>query len=507
MKNYLNTGMSKMKRIVQVIWGLMLGLSLSYAVLFAAEPELVLIHWNDFHSSNLPYQTGSREAGYQVGGYAYLAGYVDSLRRVFHTALTLDAGDEFQGSPISNLTRGLSQFLILNKIQPSAFTIGNHEFDYGFENLRRVLKHAQFPVVSTNLFDSSKMDLLTKPYQIVKAGKIKVAILGVAWSDLKSSMLASNAIGLGIYDPAGQVMKYVNEVKKKADIIVLLSHSGAYEDSLLATQLQEVDVIIGGHSHTVLRQPKRVNNILICQAGSNGRYVGVLQAGVDKRRRCLTEYQYQLIETRNDRIRPYQPVAQVVDSLENSIKAEMDAVIGTLLTDWRRNSDGESNIGNWICDVTRAYFNADIAFMNSGGIRKGLRAGPIRNRDVWEISPFDNTIVKVKVSGAQLWQMLQYRLENPRDFLQVSGLKYVYDGKQKKLLSVEVGNKPLSEQAEYWLVTNNFIISQFERFFGINPAAVTIVPTDIIGRDILLQAVKSQGTIESHIEGRIIEKN
>lgn len=474
------------------------------SALMAAQPELVVIHWNDFHSNNLPYQVGRQDATYMVGGYAYLAGYVDSLRSLYPQALMLNAGDEFQGSPISNLTYGLSQILILNRLKIHAFLPGNHEFDYGFANLREKLAQAQFPVITTNYFDSTRNELLSRPYCIYRIGRMRVGILGIGWSDLKSSMLASNAQGLGILDPVAQINKYVAQLQHKVDIIIVLSHSGADEDSLLATQLTEVDLIIGAHSHTVLRQPKVVNDILICQAGANGRYVGFLQAEVDTLHNRLRNHRYQLLETRNDRIRPYQPVAQLVDSLENSIKATMDEVIGQLRTDWQRNSEGESNIGNWICDATRDYFTADVAFMNSGGIRKGLRAGPIRVRDIWEISPFDNTIVQFKVTGQQLWQMLQYRLENPRDFLQVSGLKYTFDGKRKLLHSVEIGGQPLDPQAHYSIVTNNFIVSQFERFFGLNPATVEFIPSTILGRDILLQAVRQQKVIESRVEGRIM---
>lgn len=474
------------------------------STLLAAQPELVLIHWNDFHSNNLSYRVGRQEPGYLVGGYAYLAGYVDSLRRVYPHALLLDAGDEFQGSPISNLTKGLSQILILNRLKIHAFVPGNHEFDYGFDNLRAVLGQAQFPVITTNYFDSTKMDLLARPYIIYRAGGVKVAILGIGWSDLKSSMLTSNARGLGILDPVSQIKQYVARLQRSVDIIVVLSHSGAEEDSLLATQLEEVDVIIGSHSHTILRQPQVVNNILICQAGSNGRYVGLLRGKVDPEKNHLLDYSYELIETRQERIKPYPPVAQVVDSLENSIKAAMDEVIGELVPDWQRNSDGESNIGDWLCDVTREYSKVDIALMNSGGIRKNLKAGPIRVRDIWEIMPFDNTIVKFKVNGRQLWQMLQYRLENPRDFLQVSGIKYTYDGKQKKLLAVEIGGKPLTEQASYWIATNNFVTSQFERFFGLSRTEVELLATEVILRDILLQAVRQQKVIDSRVEGRIV---
>jgi len=465
-------------------------------------PTAVILHWNDFHSSNIPYKPG--RADYYVGGYANLAGYIDSLRNLYPAAIVLNAGDDFQGSPVSNLTHGLSQILILNKILPSGFTIGNHEFDYGINNLKEVLSRANFPVISANLYDSTKSDLFVKPYTIVRSGPLKIAVIGVITADMRTLALPQNIKGLGILDPVTQIRKYVAEVEPQTDLIVLLSHYGAEEDSLLATQLTGVDVIIGGHSHTYLRQPMKVNNILICQAGSNGRNLGCLKVGVDQKQKSIASFSYESIETRLGRVKPSPAVAKVVDSLEANIATEMDKVIGRLVTDWRRDSHGESNIGDWICDVTRARFLADIAFMNSGGIRKDLKAGPIRVRDLWEISPFDNTIEKVEVTGKQLKFMMQYRLDNPRDLLQVSGLSYEYNEAEKKIIKVSVSGQPVGDDKRYTLVTNNFVTGQFERFFGLAPSAVKITPTNVIGRDILIDAVKAQPVIDSRTENRII---
>lgn len=467
-------------------------------------PYAVILHWNDLHSANIPYKPG--KADYFVGGYANLAGYIDSLRHLYPHAIVLNAGDDFQGSPVSNLTHGLSQILILNKIRPSAFTIGNHEFDYGIPNLRETLARANFPVLCSNLYDSTKNDLLVKPYFIGNNGMLNVAIIGAITNDLQTLALPKNLKGIGILDQVVQIRKYVAEVEPITDLIILVTHNGLEEDSLLATQLTGVDVIIGGHSHSYLRQPMQVNNILICQAGSNGRNLGYLKVGVDKNKKIITSYSYESIETRLGKVKPSQAVAQVVDSLEATIAVEMDKVIGQLVADWKRNSHGESNIGDWICDATRAYFKADMAFMNSGGIRKDLKAGPIRVRDLWEISPFDNTIEKVAVTGRQLQFMMQYRLDNPRDLLQVSGLNYAYNPAKNKIVQLTVSGQPVRDDKTYTFVTNNFVTGQFERFFGIAPSAVKITPTDVVGRDILIEAVKAQKCIDSRVENRIVEK-
>lgn len=478
-----------------------------WSVTFSAQPEeTVIIHWNDFHTANIPYKPFyENPGGIFVGGYANLAGYIDSLKGEYSDAITLNAGDDYQGSPISSITKGMSQILILNKVMPTVFTLGNHEFDYGVDNLKNALNTAKFHVVSSNIYDSTKSDLLVDPYVIVYSGKVRIAVIGFILKDLKQSVLQGAVKGMGILDPLETVNKYIEEVNDKSDLIVVLSHNGFESDSLLALQLSGVDLIIGGHSHTILHQPVVMNNILICQAGSHGRFVGLLDAQVNIEKKKIESYEYKLIETELGKVRPSKPVAHVVDSLEATIEKEMNKTIGTLKTPWIRNSRGESNVGNWVTDVMRNSFDADIAFQNSGGIRKGLGAGPIKVRDIWEISPFDNTIMKVTVTGSQLKNLLQWRIKNPRDLLQVSGLSVVYNSRTKKLISTKVNGKPIKNKRKYTFVTNSYVVGHFRRFFGIRPEDVKIESTGIIGREPLIRAVKNQGIIESSLEDRLVD--
>ncbi len=478
-----------------------------WSVTFSAQPEeAVIIHWNDFHAANVSYKPIYEDPeGIFVGGYANLAGYIDSLKGIYPEAITLNAGDDYQGSPISSITKGMSQILILNKVMPTVFTLGNHEFDYGVDNLKNALNRAKFQIVSSNIYDSTKSGLLVDPYIIVHSGKVRIAVIGFILKDLKQSVLPESIKGMGILDPLETVNKYIEEVNDKSDLIVVLSHNGFECDSLLALQLSEVDIIIGGHSHTILHQPVVVNDILVCQAGSHGRFVGLLDAKVNIEEKRIDFYSYKLIETELGKVRPLQPVAHVVDSLEATIEKEMNKTIGILKTPWIRNSRSESNLGNWITNVMRNSFNVDMAFQNSDGIRKGLGAGPIKVRDIWEISPFDNTIMRVTITDSQLKNLLQWRIKNPRDLLQVSGLNVVYNSKTKKIISAKVNGKPIKNERKYTFVTNSYVVGYFRRFFGIRPEDVKIESTGIISREPLIKAVKNQGIIESSLEARLVD--
>lgn len=470
--------------------------------------DVAMIHWNDFHAANLSYTPSYRNSeNIKVGGSAILAGYIDSLRNIYTEALVLNAGDDFQGSPVSSITQGLSQILILNKIKPDAYTIGNHEFDYGKQRLYDVLKKANFTVLSSNIYDEDKKALFSKPYQIFEKDNVKIAVIGVVYKSLKSSVIPANVEGLRILDPVEEIKKYVNEVKNKADLIVVLSHSGFDQDSLYAEQLEEVDVIVGGHSHSWLRKPVVVNDILILQAGSRGERVGLLKMKVDKKANKIKSYEYDFIRTVVGKVKANEEVATLVDSMESKISEVMNEEIGLLKQDWIRNSRDESNIGNWICDATREKFNVDIALQNSGGIRKNLSAGPIHTRDIWEISPFDNTIQIIELTGQQILDMINYRLENPRDLLQISGLKMVIDSKKGILKKATIADRKIDPEKTYSIATNNYVMSHSDRFFGIDPKNLEIKETNIIGRDVLLEAVKNQRVIEGELEDRIINVN
>ncbi len=468
--------------------------------------EAELIHWNDFHSTNLPFvPTYNNPDKVKVGGSAVLAGYIDSLRSIYSDAIVLNAGDDFQGSPVSSMTKGISQILLLNEIKPDAYTIGNHEFDYGKGPLKQALDKANFDVLSANIYDQETNELLVKPYQIYQKGDVKIAVIGLVYESLKSSVIPANVRGLKILNQEKTVRKYVKEVEDKSDLIVVLSHSGFYSDSTLAENLDEVDVIVGGHSHSWLSNPVEVNDILILQAGAKGERVGLLKMKVDKQQKEIRSWDYDFIRTIVNNVTPDEKVAALVDSMEKNITAIMDQEIGQLEKDWIRNSRDESNIGNWICDVTREKFNTDIAFQNSGGIRKNLAAGPITVRDIWEISPFDNTIQIFELTGQELLDMINYRLENPRDLLQLSGLQLYINMKKGTLEKATVKGKPINPEQTYSIATNNYVLSHSKRFFGIENSQLDIKETNVLGRDVMLEAIKAQKIIPGSHEDRIIK--
>ncbi len=470
--------------------------------------SLTVFHWNDFHAQNIPREVTSKDSSgvetrYRVGGAAILKHYLDSMRTTRPFSITLHAGDEFQGTPISSLTKGASQVRLLGEYGLDAFTFGNHEFDYGRENLERLFSKVGFPVVSADLWDKTRGRYFVKPVTIIKRGPLRIGVIGLAPKNLFSLSLRNNLRGLEVLPVEKVVRKFVRELRESGcDVVIVLSHLGYSGDKALARKVKGIDIIVGGHSHTALRRPVKINNTVIVQAGSRGRYLGVLDVKVDLDDDRLASWSGFLLETREG-VKPDSLMQAVVDSLEAIAGKELNQVIGILETDWVRHYKSESNIGDWMADVTRDFTGSDVAFQNSGGIRKNLPAGEIKARDVWEIAPFGNYFVKFEVSGKVLRSMLEWQAAGKGEFCQVSGLRYVV--KNRKLVSATVQGHPIDPDRVYSIATNNYVGDHLHDVFGLDESAVTVVPVkpNYLDRDVFIDYIKKQGRVRSVVQGRI----
>jgi 2',3'-cyclic-nucleotide 2'-phosphodiesterase (5'-nucleotidase family) len=478
--------------------------------------EITIFHWNDLHSKDVPYQIKKKDTTYLVGGTANMLGYLKKYRN--ENSLVLNAGDDFQGSPISTFTRGKSQIELMNLYGLDAFEIGNHEFDYGIEALDSALNLSGFEYLAANInIDNNKL-AMRKPFITKSVNGVKIGIIGLAPNDLLELIVRDNAKGLTVLNTDSIITVYVKKLKEeKCNVIVLLSHQGIEADSITASKFYgDVDIIIGGHSHTTLKHPKRVNGVIICQAGYDGRYLGKLEIKVDTEKDTVIFSDGNLIETIDNPEITDQGAKEKVDKMMEGLNEFLGRVIGKLEVDWVRSRSKESNIGQWIADATRKKANTDITFLNAGGIRKNLNKGDITVKDIMEICPFRNTIVSAKVSGKTLKQMLRNNIiigikeKGDGDLLIVSGIYFEYDlkkiseGSSEYLISVKVNGAEVDESKEYTISTNNYMASQMKKFFGDN-IDIKFTDTHLIDSDILIEAVENQKVINNTVEIRINE--
>lgn len=480
-------------------------------------PEsLTILHTNDIHGSFLPITTKSDAGAFanrELGGVLALNHYVTEIRQEQKNVLLLDAGDFMTGNPICDMeiegAKGGAMIKFFNHIGYEGMTPGNHEFDISVENAKQLFSIANFPVFSANLFTADNQLFTSEPYQIYSKGNLVVGVIGVVVDDLpnylnrpqKDQVVARTSFA--IIDSLAKILDPIT------DVIVVLSHAGLDADKKVAETLgPEVDVIVGGHSHSQLEKAERVNGKVIVQTGSKLRNLGRLDVNVVAD--TIYSFTYRLIPLWNDGIKTDTLLFNEVNYYKQLIDEEYGKVIGELKTAWRRSGGAESNIGNYITDCICNFSGADFALINSGGIRQDLARGPIKKLDVKNILPFNNSITKFEVSGKELLALIQKNsskgLADHSGILQVSGLRYEYKMREDgvaTILNARVNGEKINPDKKYQGATVDFVITNADKYFGFIPTAVFDMMIPLT--DVVMKAIEAQKVIDSKIEGRIVE--
>jgi len=267
-----------------------------------------------------------------------------------------------------------------------------------------------------------------------------------------------------------------------------------------------IDVIVGGHSHSRLKKPVLENGILIVQAGSKMTNLGRLDLQVKDDRVAM--YNGQLIDLWSDGTFANDELNAMVTGYENQVMAEYGEEIGTLAVDLRKGR-GEHNLGNWLADCLRAGAKADVALINSGGIRRPLSAGPLTALDIHEMLPFANNLISVKISGEKLSAIIQQNADagvsGVHGILQVSGVRYSYrptaDGEAAELVEVLVDGKAIVADEEYVVAMPDYVAMMKDVYLK-----VELPESQDTGKTlatVVVAAVREAGTVSAEVEGRI----
>jgi len=464
--------------------------------------DFVILHYNDFHARNTPWvPTRSNAEGLEVGGAAYLDAMMDSVEALYPHALRFHAGDDFQGTPVSSITRGGSQLEILQKMGLDFFTIGNHEFDYGWSVWESALDTLRFPVGAANLILTESGEKPLVEYMVFEKFGKKLGLIPLTTPELKNLVLDSNIEGLHVEDPARTARELIVKLKAEGvEFFVALTHQGLDEDMKLAEDVPELDLVIGGHSHSYVPTAKMQGKTRVVQTGSYGRNLGIIKLSLNEG--DISDFNYSLEEVQPGKLKASADIQAIVDKYEAMTGRELNEVIGVLKKDWIRGGL-VSNIGAWQCDVMLEALDADLAFQNNGGIRKDLKAGEIRVRDIWEISPFGNTLVSFEIRGDQLEEMIAYMVREFRfRSLQSGGLMLRVDKESQQIRELQVGGEAVDAEKTYRVVTNNYVAESLEKNFGLKDTAVR--DSYLVDRDVLIEAVRAQKFIDGTVGDRVI---
>ena len=434
--------------------------------------RLRLIGTNDVHGALEPRPD---DAGIMRGGLAYVAG---AIERAEHecappscTWLLLDAGDEFQGTPASNLAFGRPVVDIFNHLGLAAAALGNHEFDWGQDTLRARMRQAHYAILGANVRDMFGRSVPWIPADtLIVRGADRIGIIGISTLSTPSSTRASNTAGLRFVEPAPIVDSLTKSLRARgATAVVIVAHAGAFCDRAgtsgcsgeivdLARHLTEhVDAIVSGHTHSLIDAD--VAGIPIVQGRSRGQAIDVVDIPVGSGRGAATKVIREVVP---DSLSPDTTVARIVAQAVNAVAPLVSQPIARIAEDMRKSASGaeeEVPLGNLIADAMRVEGKGDLAIMNNGGIRASLRAGTATYGDLFEVQPFGNILYRVTVGGRDLRAYLEHLVARRRPAVHLSGAVIEYDTSRAagtRLISAQIGGAPLADDRSYAVILNDF---------------------------------------------------
>jgi 2',3'-cyclic-nucleotide 2'-phosphodiesterase (5'-nucleotidase family) len=429
----------------------------------AGEPvRLTILHTNDLHGQLDPLPASPVRAvlrGKPVGGFAHLASMVRSARKEAAARgahlLLLDAGDLYQGTPVGNETRGEAVVAAMNALAYDAVTLGNHEFDYGLQNIARLAELAEWPLLAANVGGDANWTGSLRPYVIFAPPQVpcRVAVIGLITPDTPNQT-TPDLSGLAVFsDPVAVTRSLQGQVD--ADLYIILSHLGRRADLALARALPQIDLIVGGHSHTPMNS--LAGTVRVVQTHSRGQSLGRVDLDLDPGSWEVVRSEARLLAVDPTATLADAKVQEVVERYGRTLRLLMQRVVGRLAAPARRARGLRSSpVGNWMSDVIRETGKAEVGFMNKGGIRCDLEAGEVTAGDVYRLMPFDNTVVSMDLSGAELVAILKNHLEQGGyPALEWSGLEVLVEG--RKLAGVSVAGEPLNPDRVYRTATQSFL--------------------------------------------------
>ncbi|MBD3168048.1 MAG: hypothetical protein GF307_01100 [candidate division Zixibacteria bacterium] len=439
--------------------------------------NLTILHTNDIHGHFTPGEAYWLNHKPLIGGMAALDYYIDSIRASSGNCLVLDAGDLMTGNLICDMeykgAEGGALIEMMNIIGYDGMVPGNHEFDKPIENTRALLSLADFPVYCANFVNEDGGYFCEMPYHIYEINGIDVGVIGITYHPMAGMAKPEYLGGFNSLEPASVVNDMVKKIDPVTDLIIVLSHLGYDKDLDLAEHIQNVDVIVGGHSHTRVEEPKAVNGILVVQAGSKTTNLGRLDLTVAGD--SIQNFRGELIPAFAENIKPDERLAAFVDSFSTIIDKKYGEVIGQLKEDWISKYRDESNVGNFLTDAIRRTTGADVAFLNSGGIRKNIPAGDITLKDISEMLPFMNYVVAFECTGEELLEILHENAKaaacETHGTLQLSGVKYAWRkvAGDAEIVNVSVNGKALKKDRIYKIATVDYVVLNQDKYFNIQP--------------------------------------
>lgn len=422
--------------------------------------DLIVLHTNDMHGRIEPEKATWLDGDPAIGGLRALGAAV-AVHRAQGDVLVLDGGDLASGTPYSELSRGGAiagaMVEVLGAVGYDAWAVGNHEFDRGIPNLEAMVAHSvahsAVPALNANVTPPIAGAL---PSLVVQKGELRVGLVGVVTDELERVVAPTRLGESRGGDIADAVRGEVERLDAVTDLVVVVSHIGVEADQELAAEVAGIDLIVGGHSHTPLREAIQVGDTWIVQAGSYARSLGTVQLRVEDD--AITRFEYELVDLVDQPADVPPSVQALYEDLRSEVAAEWEVPIGLSEVEMREGRGVLSDMGLWACARLREAAGTDIAVYNSGGLRAPFFQGPLTRADVYSVFPFDNTVATFELSGADVEVLAG-----------LAGGDIQYQGFSR--VPVTVGGEALDETRTYTVATNSFM---FERWSGFVPGTTPL---------------------------------
>ncbi|MFV0519369.1 MAG: 5'-nucleotidase C-terminal domain-containing protein [Lachnospirales bacterium] len=427
--------------------------------------EFVIYHTNDTHS--------------RVDVFPLVETLVDDSVEEGSNVLYFDCGDTVHGQPIATTLKGQSIVDILNTVSVNAMTTGNHEYNYGLDRLIELTDQLGFPVVASNVYYKDTEDHIFEDYFVYEVDGVKFGVFGLATPETYSKTNPNNVVNVTFADPepeAERVTKILKE-KEDCDVVISIAHLGVDESTVpefrstyVAENVDDIDIMIDGHSHTVFENGVMAGDTLVVQTGEYGNNIGKISFDYEDGVVDLTS---ELIATKDADGNAVIEADEDVLAVISEIEAEVEVVNGEVVANSEFYLEGtrevvrtaESNLANLITDAMIAETGADIAITNGGGIRASIEAGDITKGDVVTVLPFGNFLTTQTLTGAEILETLEHgysSLGEPAGFFaQIGGLNVILDASKEvgeRIISATFDDgTPIEADKEYTVATNDFM--------------------------------------------------
>jgi 2',3'-cyclic-nucleotide 2'-phosphodiesterase (5'-nucleotidase family) len=468
-----------------------------------------ILHTNDIHGKLDPSIVATGGRTFEQGGMALIGGMVQAQRaRAPERTLVVDAGDAWVGQLISSIDRGRSVVKAMSLIGYDAMALGNHDFDWGQDELAQRAKEATFPFLVANVVEEATgaTPPFAKPYLVKDLKIAKVAIIGLTYPS-SSIIRAASVKGLKFLPAVESVKRYLPEMQKQADVIVAVTHLGIEGgsarvgggDTALAQAVPEIDLIVGGHDHQAFRTARVVGKTKIFQTGANADNLGRVEVTIDTATKKVATVQGAdvLLAVSTGAASPHADVAKLVAERKAEAEKAGAKVLGKATDQFAQDRDMNNPLGNIVADALLEYgkqqgWKSEVAFYNSAGTRASISAGDITYAKLAEVLPFQNSVVSVDLTGDQVKEVLEGMAGSAgRLFMSGGTMAYRFaNAAGSRVLRATVAGQALDPARVYHVATIDYLLGGGDGHTGFGKG------TNVIYGDLDVDAVAA------HVQAR-----